>query len=112
MINGKSQLAASRLGDIFAKTGWARAGLQALATDKENEVAIQYHSAATGTLRVVTCDVYGLTRWLKKEATQPGARGRFESLLDRKDARPSAPRQTLLPLGELSPIARRSLLPD
>ena len=112
MINGKSQLAASRLGDILDKLGWTRSGMQAMATENENAVAIQYHSAATGTLRVVTCDVYGLTHWLKKEATQPGARGRFESLLDRKDARPSAPRQCLLPLGELSPIARRAMRPD
>lgn len=112
MINGKSQLVASRLGDIFAKLGWARTGLLAMATDKENEVALQYHSPATGATRVVTCDAYGLSRWLKKEATKPGARGRFEALLDRKDARPSAPRQTLLPLGELSPIARRAMLPD
>lgn len=112
MIDGRSNLLASELGDLFAKLGWARAGIHAMATDKENEVALQYHSPATGATRVVTCDAYGLSRWLKKEATKPGARGRFEALLDRKDARPSAPRQTLLPLGELSPIARRAMLPD
>ncbi len=109
MINGRSNLLASELGDIFARLGWHRSGTAAMATANPNTIAIQYRSPQFGTVRVVTCDALGLIKWLKLHATQFGGKARFEELLDRKPSTPSAPVQQLLNLSE--PIARRAMKP-
>lgn len=109
MIDGRSNLFASELNDIFARLSWHHAGLTAIPTDNADAVAIQYRSAKFGDTRMVRCDPIGLARWLKLHAVKPGAKGLFETLLDRKDAIQSAPVQALLDLS--NPIARRAMKP-
>lgn len=109
MIDGRSNLYASTLNDIFARIGWHRAGFTALATERHSLVGIQYRSPKYGKLRVVNCDAAGLATWLRPRAGKPGCRAAFEGLLDRKESATAAPVQQMLDLSE--PIARRSMRP-
>lgn len=74
MIDGRSNLLASELGDIFARLGWHRAGFTAMATESATAVAVQYRSPKFGAVRVVSCDALGVARWLKLHAVKPGCR--------------------------------------
>lgn len=109
MIDGRSNLLASELGDIFARLGWHRAGFTAMATAHHHLVGIQYRSPKYGKVRVVNCDALGLARWLKLRAGKPGCRAEFETLLDRKESAASTPVQQMLDLSE--PLARRAMKP-
>lgn len=110
MIDGRSNLLASELGDIFARLGWHRAGFAAMATESATAVAVQYRSPKFGAVRVVSCDALGVARWLKTHAVKPGGKAKFEELLDRKESVAAAPVQQLLNLTE--PVARRAMRPS
>ena len=112
MTNAKSIAAARQLGDIFARLQWHRRGLYATAGSEPTVVAIQYKSEQHGCCRVVICDALGLMRWLSVHAGKQGAWVRFLAILDKKEERRTPVQQELLPLGSLSPVARRSMLPD
>lgn len=109
MINGRSNLLASELGDIFARLGWHRSGFIAMPTESANSVAIQYRSPKFGAVRVVSCDALGVAVWLKTHALTPGGKSRFVELLDRKNSISATPMQQLLNLSE--PLARRAMKP-
>ncbi len=109
MIDGRSNLLASELGDIFARLGWHRSGFIAMPTESANSVAIQYRSPQFGVVRVVSCDPLGVARWLKTNAITPGGKAQFLAILDRKESVAAAPVQQLLNLSE--PIARRAMKP-
>ena len=109
MIDGRSNLLASELGDIFARLGWHRAGFTAMATESATAVAV-HRSPKFGAVRVVSCDALGVARWLKTHAVKPGGKAKFEELLDRKESVAAAPVQQLLNLTE--PVARRAMRPS
>ena len=110
MIDGRSNLLASELGDIFARLGWHRAGFTAMATESATAVAVQYRSQKFGAVRVVSWDALGVALWLKTHAVKPGGKAKFEELLDRKESVAAAPVQQLLNLTE--PVARRAMRPS
>lgn len=109
MTNAKSVAAAQQLGDIFSRLQWHRRGLYVTAVSEPTKVALQYKSEQLGCFRVVICDPIALMRWLRAHASQQGAWVLFLSILDRKEERRAPARQELLPLGDLSPVAQRSL---
>lgn len=110
MIDGRSNLLASELSNIFARLGWYRAGCAAMPTESATAVAVLYRSPKFGTTRVVSCDALGVARWLKTHAVKPGGKSRFEELLDRKDCVAAAPVQQLL--NHTAPLARRTMRPS
>lgn len=109
MIDGRSNLLASELNDIFSRLGWHRSGFVAIPTESANSVAVQYRSPKFGAVRIVSCDALGVARWLKTNAIKPGGKAQFLAILDRKDNLPAAPVQQMLNLSE--PLARRAMKP-
>lgn len=110
MIDGRSNLLASELNDIFSRLGWHRSGFISMPTESAAVVAIQYRSPQFGAVRIVSCDALGVARWLKTNAIKPGGKAQFLAILDRKESVAAAPVQQLLNLTE--PVARRAMRPS